>query len=350
MTERIVILSAFLTPFRSGAEACAEEVPFALKDQFEFIIITARLRKDLPKHDKLKGVIPIVRVGFGSSFDKWLYPFFAALEVRKHQPKVIHGILETFAGFALLLCKWTVPKAKRVLTLQTTNRSFLKSTIINSADRVTAISSVLVERAKKAGKQATLIPNGVPLRALMDAAEWHKKVPGRILFVGRLEHMKGVDTLLKAFAKVSAPAELSIVGDGSERATLETLAQQLGIADRVRFLGYVAAPKLYDEYAQAEIFCGLSRSEALGNVFIEAQAAKCAIVATDVGGIPDIVNNMHEGILVKQNDPDAAAAALEKLFKDPTLRSQIAAHAQDNAKRYDWGAIAQRYSSVYREI
>lgn len=347
MHKPIVILSAFLTPFRSGAEACAEEVPFTLKNDFEFIIITARLRKDLPVHDKLRGVIPIVRVGFGSSFDKWLFPFLAPFAARTYQPRVIHGILETFAGLALLICKWTVPKAKRILTLQTTNRSFLKSAIIRSADQVTAISSVLVERAKRSGKTAQLIPNGVPLRALLDAAEWHKKVPGRILFVGRLVPMKGVDTLLRAFARTTAPAELRIVGDGSERAPLEALAQELGIQKRVTFLGYIPAPTVYDEYAQAEIFCGLSRSEALGNVFLEAQAAKCAVVATNVGGIPDIVDHMHEGILVEPNDVEAAAQAIETLLVQAPLRAQLAEHAQENAKRYDWSAISKKYAALY---
>lgn len=347
MHNRVVILSAFLSPFRSGAEACAEEVPLALRNDFEFIIITARLRKDLPQYDKLQGSIPVIRVGFGNAFDKWLYPFLAAREAKKHSPAVVHGILETFAGFGLLLCKWTVPKAKRILTLQTTNRTFLKTAIIRSADQVTAISSLLVDRAKKAGKTAQLIPNGIPLQALLDASQWHKKVPGSVLFVGRLEHMKGVDTLLKAFASVPTPAHLRIVGDGSQRTTLEALAQSLGLADRVTFIGKLAAPKLYDEYAQAEIFCGLSRSEALGNVFLEAQAAKCAVIATNIGGIPDIIDNGHEGILIESNNPQKASEALITLLSDQALRSQLAVHAQENAKRYDWSTISRKYAALY---
>ena len=85
MKPRIVILSAFLTPFRSGAEACSEEVPRALCDAYDFVIITARLRKDLPSEETWEnGKIRIVRVGTGNFFfDKWLYPFRAAKEAAK---------------------------------------------------------------------------------------------------------------------------------------------------------------------------------------------------------------------------------------------------------------------------
>ena len=216
MKPRIVILSAFLTPFRSGAEACAEEVPLALKDQYDFTIVTARLKKSLPKKDMLHGTIPVVRVGFGfppprllrllgfseetalrraGGFDKWFFPFLAPLAVRKLKPDIVHAVLETFAGLALVFCKWTT-KAKRMLTLQTTNRSFLKGFVVRSPDKVTAISSVLKEIALKLGRDdVTVIPNGINAAAIHESQLRHEKIPGRILFVGRLEPQKGVDIL-----------------------------------------------------------------------------------------------------------------------------------------------------------
>ncbi len=84
---------------------------------------------------------------------------------------------------------------------------------------------------------------------------------------------------------------LRIVGDRSQRKHLEQLAHDLKITDRLTFVGRLTPDKVADEFAQASIFCGLSRSEALGNVFLEAQAAGCAVVAMNVGGIPDIVKN-----------------------------------------------------------
>ena len=344
MKPRIVILSAFLSPLRSGAEACAEEVPLALCDRYDFTIVTARMRRSLPRRDLLSGKIPVIRVGLGLSIDKWLYPFLAPFAARSQKPIIIHAVLETFAGLALLLCRWVTPEAKRILTLQTTNRSFLKGPIVRSADKVTAISSALVSIAEGFGrKDVTKIPNGIPLALIGDAVRRNAKIQGRILFVGRLEKMKGVDTLLNAFAQLTVNnIQLRIVGDGSEQ-----LAQELKIADRVTFTGAIPSPRVYDEFAQAQIFCGLSRSEALGNVFLEAQAAGCAVVATRRGGIPDIVEDGVTGLLVPSSDPAAAVEAIGKLLTDEGMRKRMADAGLERARRYDWRVIAERYVALY---
>ncbi|MDD5026145.1 MAG: glycosyltransferase family 4 protein [Candidatus Peribacteraceae bacterium] len=351
MKSRIVILSAFLSPLRSGAEACAEEVPLALHNRYDFVIVTARMRRSLPRRDLLSGKIPIIRVGLGLSIDKWLYPFLAPFAARSQKPDIIHAILETFAGAALLLCRWIVPGVKRILTLQTTNRSFLKGPIIRSPDHVTAISGALISIAEGLGrKDVTKIPNGIPLALIEDAMKRNTKVQGRILFVGRLEKMKGVDTLLRAFAQLNVDnARLHIVGDGSQRDALEQLSQQLKIADRVTFTGAIPSPRVYDEFAQAEIFCGLSRSEALGNVFLEAQAAGCVVVATRVGGIPDI---MKYGIcvLITPDDPKEAAEAIEKLFANKGWRQSFTDAVQEDISPYDWSVIAERYTALYDAV
>ncbi len=352
--KKIIILSAFLSPMRSGAEACAEEVPLALSDQFDFTIVTARMRRNLPKRDMLNGKIPIVRVGVGVSvIDKWLYPFLAPIVVARIKPDVVHAILETFAGLALVLCR----APKKILTCQTTNRSFLKGWIVRSADQVTAISTALVDIVQPYREDTVIkIPNGIDVRVFEEARKRVEKVSGRILFVGRLERQKGVDTLLAALVKLkiqncyrrqSLWEKLKIVGDGSQRIVLKQLAQKLGIADRVEFLGYIPADKIAEEYTAAEIFCGLSRSEALGNVFLEAQAAGCAVIATSVGGIPDIIEQGRTGILVSPDDPQSAADAISKLFLDDKLREQLSACGTKNAQRYDWNDIAAKYAKLY---
>ncbi|TSC60066.1 MAG: glycosyl transferase, group 1 [Candidatus Peregrinibacteria bacterium Greene0416_62] len=357
MKPRIVILSAFLTPFRSGAEACAEEVPLQLADQFDFTIVTARLRRDLPRNDVLRvcsggsrtsatNAIPVIRIGIGHSIDKWLYPFLAPFVVIKIKPDVVHAILETFAGLALMFCK----APKKILTLQTTNRSFLKGMIVRSPDRVTAISKHLKGIAEELGrKDIVVIPNGIDYAAIRSVCEKNPKVPGRILFVGRLEKMKGVDLLLKAFVQLQiTDCRLQIVGDGSQRESLKNLTQELGVADRVSFKGYLSAPEVYREYAEAEIFCGLSRSEALGNVFIEAQVAGCMVVATNIGGIGEIVQDGETGVLVPSEDAEEASHVIQKILSDRARCSVIAQKSIASAKAFDWLGIANRYAEVYK--
>lgn len=349
MKKRIVFLSAFLSPYRSGAEAMVEEVAKRLSDRYDITIVTGRYSRSLPKHDTLGGNVRVIRIGLGFGFDKWLYPFLAPIQLGKLRPQIVHAVLETFAGLALLFSRG---RAKKILTLQTTNRSFLKSVILRFPDRVTAISKVLVHTAASFGRSdVVLIPNGVDLSAVREACGFHAKDSGRVLFVGRLEPMKGVDTLLRAFALaikgLDPSIHLRIVGDGSEATKLRALAEHLEIDHRVMFTGRIAGKAVFDEYARAEIFCGLSRSEALGNVFLEAQAAGCTVLATRTGGIPDIVCDSESGMLVAPDDVGAAAESLRTLLTDPALRAKLSGGGRRNAEQYDWNAVAQQYDDLY---
>ncbi|MEQ1849914.1 MAG: glycosyltransferase family 4 protein [Candidatus Peribacteraceae bacterium] len=346
--KTLVILSAFLSPYRSGAEAMVEEVAKRLSDDFDITIVTGRYSRALSQRDTM-GKMKIIRVGLGLRLDKWLYPFLAPMQLGKLHPDIVHAVLETFAGLALTLCRC---KTKKVLTLQTTNRTFLKKMIIGSPDIVTAISTDLVKTAESFGrKDVHLIPNGIDLSAFQSAVQTVSKDSGRVLFVGRLEQMKGIDTLLRAFKRAIAglppSVHLRIVGDGSEKQSLQRLATELDIDHRVQFVGKVPHEKVAIEFAAAEIFAGLSRSEALGNVFIEAQAAGCAVLGTTVGGIPDTVKDGESGLLVPPNNEEAAALALRQLLTDTPLRARLTKGGTKNAEAYDWNGIAERYRAIY---
>lgn len=379
MKKKLVLLSAFLSPYRSGAEAMVEEVAVRLTLDFDITIITGRYSRALPREDTLppspapppnlrppetgfgrqakgergndvraSGSIRIIRVGLGYSFDKWLYPFLAPMRLGGLRPDVIHAVLETFAGLALWMCRC---KALKVLTLQTTNRTFLKKMILRHPDKITAISEDLRRIALSFGRtDVTVIPNGIDLVALQKARETFLKDATRVLFVGRLEPMKGIDTLLRAFALAvlgqSPHVHVRIVGDGSEAPALKKLAVELQIDHRVTFVGRITGEQLFEEYARAEIFCGLSRSEALGNVFLEAQAAGCAVLATNVGGIPEIVLDGVTGILVPPDDVEAAAFILKQFLEDVPLRTRLATEARRHAEAYGWDNIAKRYAAL----
>ena len=345
--KKIVILSAFLSPYRSGAEACVEEVSALLKNRYDLTIVTARLDRALPAEDVTEGGVRVVRVGLGHPIDKWLFPVLGPLAARRLKPDVLHAVLESYAGLALVKSRVLVPGARRLLTCQSTNTRLLLRMIHRAAHRVTAISTPLVERARRFGAPAVLIPNGIPLAAIEQERACGPRRPRSVLFVGRLEPMKGVDTLLRAFARLPAEASLRIVGEGSLRDELERLAGELRLGDRVTFTGRLTGVHVLREYANAEIFCGLSRSEALGNVFLEAQASGCAVVATRVGGIPDAVQDGETGLLVPPDDVDAAADALRMLLGDAALRVRLGEAGRTHAAAYDWAAIAERYAAVY---
>lgn len=358
MKKRIVILSAFLSPHRSGAEAMVEEVALCLRDTYDITIITSlsdsRLPKGLARHDVVQG-ITVLRVGIGLGFDKFLFPLLGPLAARSCKPHIVHAVLESYAGLALVLCRYLVPSAKRMLTLQSTNTSLLLGLMHRSAHKITAISSVLIRRAHTLGRHdVELIPNGIPLKAIQETCRFHEKIPGRILSLCRLESMKGVDTLISAFGilvqSVDSKVHLRIVGDGSLRPVLEQQVESLNLHERVEFVGKVSPSAAYDEFAQAEVFCGLSRSEAFGNVFLEAQAAGCAVVATKVGGISDIVADGLNGLLVPSDDVQAAAASLKRVLTDQSLREMLSSSAKQGKEEYDWSVIARKYAAVYESF
>ncbi len=369
--KKIVLLSAFLSPYRSGAEAMVEEVAKHLSGRYTITIVTGKYHWSLPRESVLDAsAVRVIRVGLGMKIDKYLYPFLAPIIVRRLQPDIVHAVLESYAGLAMIFCKKKYPQARRILTLQSTNmRLFVNPVhrlaaylflghIHRAADALTAISGVLIDRARALGRSdVELIPNGLPLRAIQETTRFHQKVECRILFVGRLEKMKGVDTLINALALLTDAAEhyafsrqrvqLRIVGDGSQRRALQALVRSLNLQEKVTFLGKLSPTAVYDEYAQAEIFCGLSRSEALGNVFLEAEAAGCGVIATKVGGIPDIVQHEKTGLLVPPDDAEAAKEAIIQLFTDRELLKKLTDSAQIFVERYDWGTIAEKYAAIY---
>ena len=208
-----------------------------------------------------------------------------------------------------------------------------------------------VRQAEELGRtDVVLITNGIHYQQIRAACERIPKVKGRILFVGRLEPMKGLDTLLDAFARLhqgDSKPTLRIVGEGSLRDSLWARVQELSLSGYVEFAGYIPSPALYEEFAAAEIFCGLSRSEALGNVFMEAQAAECAVLGTNIGGIPDIVKSGETGILISPNDPATTTEQLRMLLRDGSLRNDLARRAKESAAKYDWKGIVGRYEEVY---
>lgn len=351
MKPHVVILSAFFTPFRSGAEAMVEEVGARLLPHYRVTVITSRLSFGLKRREDFGGV-SVVRVGIGTRFDKWLYPFLAPVAALRAKPDLLHAVLESYAGMALVFCRLLRRTVPTLLTLQSTNTRLLLWIIHRVPHAVTAISATLLKRAKSFERRDVIhIPNGIDAKSIAAATRAVTRNPRRILFVGRLERMKGVDILLHAFSLLDDKSvELHVVGEGSRRSSLIARARALGIAERVRFTGYLPVPAVYGEYAASAVFCGLSRSEALGNVFLEAQAAGCAVVATAVGGIPEIVRDRVTGFLVPPDDPQAAKDAIELLLNEDNLRAGITQAAQMHALKYDWDTITAKYVDVYRRL
>jgi glycogen(starch) synthase len=170
----------------------------------------------------------------------------------------------------------------------------------------------------------------------------------RVLFVGRLAPQKGVRTLVAAAALLEDPsAQVLLVGDGPERPALERKAERISVGDCVRFLGFFAHYRLPAAMAHADVLVLPSVYEELGTVLLEAMWAGLPIVASRTGGIPDVIEDGVNGLLVPPGEPEALARAIDRVLADRALAYRLSEGAQQRAKDYDWEVLAGRVLQVY---
>lgn len=181
--------------------------------------------------------------------------------------------------------------------------------------------------ARKLHPRVEVVP--VPVAQLEGAAASTRSSAPRppvVLFVGRLCAVKDVPTWLAVARRVAdelPDARFVLAGDGPERAALERRAAELGLAERVRFLGWVPSARLAEHYAAASVLLVTSRAEGFGRVAVEAQACETPVVATRVTGLEDALADGESGFLCPPGDVEALAAAVLRVLRDDELRARL---------------------------
>jgi len=227
--------------------------------------------------------------------------------------------------------------------------------IWNQARSVVALSDGLRQIARESNDSLDMqvVPNGIDIqrfRAKSTSADTSNDRPLKIITVTRLLERKGVHHLLEAIARPSPlNVTLQIVGSGSYEQELRNRTSELGLTDRVSFAGFVHTDNLPDLYRAADLFVLPSLTESFGLVFAEAMACALPIVATVVGGIPELIRSGKEGILVEPEQPKQIRAALEQLLSDRAALTKMGnAGRRRIEQKYTWSKIADRYLEIYR--
>ena len=174
-----------------------------------------------------------------------------------------------------------------------------------------------------------------------------------IVGVGSLIARKSYGTAIQAIAKCrSGTADglvLAICGEGPDRAQLEALAADMELAEDVRLLGW--RDDVPDILRAADLFLHPARDEGFGLVVVEAAAAGLPIVASEVGGIPEIITHEHDGLLVPPGEPNALAAAIQRLLNEPEQARRLGDNARRTAfERFSAEAMAERYIELYERL
>ncbi len=291
--------------------------------------------------------------------NKWDWPGIAAhiKAIRDLRPDILHASLPypwscTYAIGAGLLTPGvrTVAVQHAILPPQVRRQAWLNHLSLSRLDAHVALTprqARLIEgMARLRPGSMRIIPNGV---ADVDVEPVSRPVPGPIVgYVGRLSPEKGLDVLVRTLERIP---ELTVVlvGDGPDRESLERLAAELGVADRLTLPGWIEEPRPW--LAMFDVFAFPSRSEGFGLALIEAMFASRPVVATAIGGIPDVVVDGETGLLVPPEDPTALAQALGTLLADDELRLAMGTRGRARARQeFNLENMIHSYESLYEDL
>lgn len=300
--------------------------------------------------------------------------------LQKHEIDIVHHILPSdfgkFFDFVPLLKKpfvigpiflpWDLPKSELRLSedLRTKAAGYLglpykaiKRRMFNETLR--RCDALLVSTKKLGNLYSGLIdknkihhvPIGVDTSVFRPAGT--PKGTTTIFTSGLLHKRKGFEYLIRAMPRIirEAPkARLVIAGDGIHRQHFEDIVSELGLHKKVRFLGYLPRQKMVENYQDCSLFCLPSLSEPFGMVVLEAMACGKPIVATNVGGIPEIVAHGRNGLLVPPRSPEALAKAIVGLLSDKKKLKKLGGHSIETAKKYDWENVVDNIEKIYGKI
>ncbi len=243
------------------------------------------------------------------------------------------------------------------------NKSFLHKKILEfNLSKATAILSTSNNMADKyieiyKNKERPLItPFGVDLNIFKQLNHNNESSIINIGIVKKLEYIYGIDILLKAFhllchMNINKEVKLHIVGFGSMDNELKQLAKRLKIDDKVIFYGLIQNDKLPEFLTKLDIFVVPSRFESFGVAAVEAQACGLPVIVSNVGGLPEVVENNVTGLVVENENIELFAESMKTLIQDEKLRKQFSKNAIDRVKKYyDWEKNLDLMIEIYERI
>jgi glycosyltransferase involved in cell wall biosynthesis len=289
-----------------------------------------------------------------------LYPFanlrnlarlFSALKALR--PKIVHAHTIPTA----LMAKFLQPLLGYNLVASAHNGPRLKNLLLGVGDRVICVSSAVAKGMRRLHIPETKLrvvrngPIGSPRRAQVSASLEAAICKPAIVTLSGLHRYKGVDDLIKAFAlaRKSIPdLSMYILGEGPDRRRLQTLTARMNCDDRIHFEGFKSDPRPY--LTHADVFVLPSHREAFGMSLAEAREAGCAVIGTNVGGIPEVLEGGRSGILVAPRDPAGLGQVLIQLFTNQELLQHWRKRAVANLLWLTVDRVSRETLEIYFEM
>ncbi len=340
-----------------------------------------RYRYFLNKYEKLAGGTSIIQTIRNDKLYLLLVPFLVfsgfislLLLSLRLRPAVIHAHWAAPQGILALVVKFFL-QVKVVITIHGSDAFLLNSSwlqwlrkyIFKYTDHITFVSQSLFSSFTKnnysVNSKCTVLPMGV------DSNKFFSVIPGtdenrtrlspvKLLFVGRLTEIKGVSYLLDCchyLKEKEIDYHLKIVGSGEIENDLKSYSINLGLEDKVSFLGAIENESLPEIYQSHHIFIGPSitmkdgATEGFGITFIEAGMSGCLLIGTNSGGIKDIIRHEQTGFLVNEKDGKAIGDIILMISKQPERYLEITEKCvKDCIEKYDWKVISKSYKRIFQ--
>jgi glycosyltransferase involved in cell wall biosynthesis len=376
--KKILIFSTNYFPHVGGAEMAIREICKRLPNN-EYHLVTTKFAKGISSYEKIEN-IHVHRVGFGFKIDKYLFFILAQFKAhalhKKHNFDICWGMMASYAGLSAWIFKKLHSQVKYLLTLQSGDsdefmnkrtwwwKSVYKK-IYQNADYIQAISNFLVKRARRYGfksESIELVPNGVDLNNFIkklseedkENLENELRITEKdkiIISISRLAEKNAMNDLIDSLKYLSDEYKLVICGVGPLENNLKTQVKELGIENRVIFVGFVDYKDLYKYLNLADVFCRPSLSEGLGNVFLEAMTAQVPVIATLVGGIPDFLKDKETGLFCEVNNPKSIAEKVQLLREDSQLKKKVVQNGYEMViKDYSWESVAENMNNIFNKL
>jgi len=366
------ILFNFLPYKVGGTEIATYYLAKELAEEGHDVYVLTSHFKDAKFYERMNG-IRVIRISwfFNKLFDSEI-KFLGFHEfivkclsiLRKIDPDIIHsqGFFNDVVAFIvnkILGKRYIIGVVGSDINVAFPLKNFIFRELLLRAEAILTKTREMKGRIKKLlgiNKKIHVVYNGVDTdlfsidRYLVCREKTEKK---RILFVGGLRRIKGVRYLIMAMKLVlekTKDVELVIVGDGPERVFLKKLAEKLNVHKYIMFVGRVKHEKIPLYMLNSDIFVLPSLYEGLPNVLIEALAMGLPVVATSVGGVPEIIQDDVNGYLVEPKSVRGLADKICKLLLDDKKRGEIRNNNLKKAKFLSWSSVAKKIEKIYREI
>ncbi|RJS80711.1 glycosyltransferase family 4 protein [Methanophagales archaeon] len=364
-----ILVSHFPPKWIAGTEIATYNITKHLAKRGHEVHVITRYSKELQRLEESDSLyihrvcyldFPILRF-----FTHLFFSFVEIFKIRKDL-SVIHGqmvspcgLLAMIAGKYLQKPSITYVRGSDVYKATKLFKITIGEFVLRNSDVVIALTGDMKREIQKIyGREVFVIPNGIDLEKFNNLSKENVRKKLKIaneeeiiVFVGTLRSVKGIKYLIEAMKIIiqkNIDTRLMLVGDGEDRESLEKHVKELDLEKYVSFVGKVPNEKVPEYMVASDVFVLPSVSEGFPVTILEAMASGLPIVATKVGGLPEIIKDGENGFLVEPKNPKGIAQRVMLILEDDNLSGRISRNNRECVKKYSWGSVIERLEEVYK--